>query len=216
MLKVHEIFRSIQGEGVDTGIPCVFVRLYGCNVKCTFCDQPQKPGQCQRMSIQHIIDEVQKFRHTKNVCITGGEPLIQEEVYPLIYSLVERGYNVSIETNGCTPIDEDYHQRSYKYVMDIKCPSSGVSSKNIFTNIKRLHPNDEIKFVVADRKDYEYARNIIKNNYTRATILFSPMFDENLKPVIGSQLCDWICEDFDTKDYNVRVQIQLHKILGVL
>lgn len=221
MLRVHEIFKSIQGESTDSGKPCIFIRLYGCNVKCSFCDQPQFPGQCQRMSLQNIITEIQKpqYRKVKNVCITGGEPLIQEEVYSLIYTLVDKGYKVSIETNGCVPIDEDFHQRSYKYVMDVKCPSSGVSHKNILQNLKKLHHNDEVKFVVSDRADYEFALQTLRRYPTRAKILFSPMFakiEGQFKPVIGSQLCEWVSSDFDTNDHNVRIQIQLHKILGVL
>ena len=214
MLKVHEIFRSIQGESTSAGVPCIFIRLYGCNVHCSFCDQPQKVGDCNRMSILNIVTAVHKFRNTKNVCITGGEPLIQDEVYSLIYTLVDEGYKVSVETNGCVPLDEDFHQRSYNYIMDIKCPSSGVANKNIYDNIRKLHHNDELKFVVANMEDYIFAKNVLRKYHTRAKILFSPMFDTNLQPVMGKTLCDLVCEDFNTSDYDVRVQIQLHKILN--
>lgn len=211
MLRVHEIFTSIQGEGYDTGIPCTFVRLFGCNIKCTFCDQPQHKSEVRRMSVASVVDEVRK-RRVKNVCITGGEPLIQEDVYSLIYELTSLDYHVSIETNGSIPI-EDTEIRSYKYVMDIKCPSSGESKSNLFRNLEVLHRNDEVKFVIGNREDYEYMRAVLQKYHTKAKILVSPMFDlKSNKQTIGKDLVDWILED---RLDNVKVQIQLHKILLV-
>ena len=146
------------------------------------------------------------------MCITGGEPLIQKDVYPVVYELLSEGYKVSIETNGCVPIEPCSYKRSYKYVMDIKCPSSGVSSKNVLTNLAALMPHDEVKFVIADEKDYKFAKRILRSYPTSAKILFSPMFDDNGKPVISQQLVDWIIRD---KLYYARVQIQMHKCLEV-
>lgn len=211
MLYLDEIFVSIQGESTDAGLPCVFVRLFGCNVKCTYCDQPQKACNRKRVSVDNLIQMIKKYR-VPYVCITGGEPLIQDDVYPVIYELVDEGYKVSIETNGCVPIDPCSYNRSYKYVMDIKCPSSGVSDKNILTNLGNLMPHDEVKFVIADEEDYKFAKRILRSYPTSAKILFSPMFDDKGKPMIGQKLIDWLLED---RFYYARVQIQMHKCIGV-
>ena len=154
---------------------------------------------------------IKKYR-VPYVCITGGEPLIQDDVYPVIYELVDEGYKVSIETNGCVPIDPCSYNRSYKYVMDIKCPSSGVSDKNVLTNLGNLMPHDEVKFVIADEEDYKFAKRILRSYPTSAKILFSPMFDDKGKPMIGQKLIDWLLED---RFYYARVQIQMHKCIGV-
>lgn len=211
MLYLDDIFVSIQGESTDAGLPCVFVRLFGCNVKCTYCDQPQKACNRKRVSIGNLTQMIRRYR-VPYVCITGGEPLIQKDVYPVVYELLNEGYKVSIETNGCVPIEPAKYNRSYKYVMDIKCPSSGVSNKNIFTNLANLLPHDEVKFVIADEEDYKFAKRILRSYPTSAKILFSPMFDENGKPMIGQQLVDWLIKD---KFYYARVQIQMHKCLEV-
>lgn len=212
MMYYDEVFASIQGESSDTGLPCIFIRFFGCPVGCSFCDQPQTPDQKKRASIETIINKVTKFKGIKYVCITGGEPLIYEEVIPLTWELMSMGYRVSIETSGCVPLPECGYRRSYKYVMDIKCPSSGVSQKNIFENLIKLQSNDEVKFVVANREDYEYMKKVLKKYPTPASILVSPMFDKNNKAVIGSDLVNWLIED---KLSNVRVQIQIHKIMEV-
>ena len=178
---------------------------------CSFCDQPQKRGDKRKMSFDKIIRDVRELK-VKNICITGGEPLLQADVYPLIYELLENDYKVSVETSGCVPLEPCSYNRSYKYVMDIKCPSSGVCEKNVLDNIFQLQPKDEIKFVIADREDYEFAKNIIHNYSISSHILFSPVFDKDFKPVIGEELIKWMLED---GLYNVRMQIQMHKCLGV-
>ena len=211
MMFYDEIFCSIQGESSDSGLPCIFIRLYGCPVGCVYCDQPQSPDQKKRASIETIISKVVKFKGVKYVCITGGEPLIYPEVTALTWELLHMGYKVSIETSGCVPIEDVGYRRSFKYVMDIKCPSSGVSHKNIFENLLHLQANDEVKFVVANREDYDYMKMVLRKYPTQASILVSPMFDADQKAVIGNELVDWILED----RLNVRVQIQLHKIIGV-
>lgn len=213
MLYYDEIFCSIQGESSDSGLPCIFVRLYGCPVKCSYCDQPQVPSQRKRISIGNVINQITKFKNVKRVCITGGEPLIQEELMPLVWELLYMDYEVSIETSGCFPVERlEHRNRGFKYVMDIKCPSSGVEHKNIFENLLKLIPKDEVKFVIADRKDYEYMKSVLKKYPTPASILVSPMFDKDQKPMIGKDLVGWILED----GIRCRVQIQIHKILGVL
>lgn len=211
MLYYDEVFCSIQGESSDSGLPTVFIRLFGCPIGCVYCDQPQLPCQRKRVSIDNLIRLVNKYKGVKNVCITGGEPLIQAEVIPLTWELLHRDYKVSIETSGCIPIEQSGYRRSFKYVMDIKCPSSMVSEKNVYDNLLHLQTNDEVKFVIADRIDYDFMKKVLRRYPTPASILVSPMFDENQKAVIGSQLVDWILED----KLNVRVQLQIHKLLDV-
>lgn len=213
MIYYHEIFRTIQGEGYDSGEPVTFVRLFGCNVKCRYCDQPQHPSERKKTSVTKIMDQVRRLSLTGNVCITGGEPLLQDETYPLVYELVNSGYKVSIETNGSIELPE-YQTRSYKYIMDIKCPSSGVSSHNLYSNLEKLHGKDEVKFVIGDRNDYDFAKKIIKKYPTKAKILFSPMFNANNECEIGQDLCNWLVED-NLNFGQFKVQVQIHKILGV-
>lgn len=211
-MYIDEIFASIQGESTDAGKPCVFVRLFGCNVGCTFCDQKQNSKRKKKMSIGNVVNAISRH-HIHNVCITGGEPLLQwDSVYPLILELTGLDYAVSIETSGCVPIDVDYYNRKHKYVMDVKCPSSGVSHKNVLENLMHLLPKDEVKFVISNREDYLYAKKVIQKYPTQATLLFSPCFDDDFKPVIGKELVDWVIAD---RLLNVRFQIQMHKCLGV-
>lgn len=212
MLFYDEVFASINGESTDAGIPTIFVRLYGCNVRCLYCDQPQSKDNKKRISVENLLNIVKSYIGIRHVCITGGEPLLQSEVYAVIYDLVDCGYKVSVETSGCVPIDPDPYRRSYKYIMDVKCPSSGVAHKNVLDNLTILHPIDEVKFVVANRKDYDFAKSVLMKYPTMAKILFSPMFLPDNKLSIGKELVDWIIAD---KLDNVRVQVQLHKILGV-
>lgn len=212
MLFFQEVFLSIQGESSDTGLPCIFVRLFGCPIGCSFCDQPQTPDQKHKISVENLVKKVQQFKGVKYVCLTGGEPLIYKEAIPFVWELMHLGYRVSIETSGCVPIEDSSYRRSYKYVMDIKTPSSGVAEKNIYENLLKLQSNDEVKFVVGNREDYEFMKSVLQKYPTSASILVSPMFDKNKKAVIGSDLVNWILED----KLNIRVQIQLHKILGVL
>lgn len=210
MLYYEDVFQSIQGESTDAGKLCVFVRLHGCNIGCSFCDQPQIKKR-KRASVESIISFIQKFR-IPNVCITGGEPLQQDEVYSLIYELVNMGFKVSVETSGCIPISPDYYNRSYKYIMDVKCPSSGVSEKNVLDNLAILQSKDEVKFVISNEEDYLFAKKIIRCYPTSASFLFSPVFDVNNKPIIGGELVEWMIRD---RLHNARIQIQMHKILGV-
>lgn len=212
VMYYHEVFASIQGESTDAGMPCVFVRLYGCNIGCSFCDQPQKKSDKKKISLGNLLSKITKY-NIPYVCITGGEPMLQwDAVYPLVLELCSLGIKVSIETSGCVPIDEDAYQRSFKYIMDVKCPSSGVQHKNVLSNLMKLQAKDEVKFVVSNREDYEYAKKVIRTYPTMAKILFSPCFDENLKPMVGSELVDWILRD---RLYNTRVQLQMHKFLNV-
>ena len=220
ILYYHEVFTSIQGESTDMGKICTFVRLYGCNVKCSYCDQPQSRSDRHKISISNMVSKVLSL-HVKNVCITGGEPLLQwNSVYQLALELVYYGCNVSIETNGCVKIPNLYYPRGLKFVMDVKCPSSGVSHKNIYENLMSLRLNDEVKFVISNREDYDFMKRVLKDYPTPATKLVSPVMSRSPQYdlnraycLIGKELVDWLIED---KLFNVRVQIQMHKCLGVL
>lgn len=213
MLYLDDIFCSIQGESSLSGLPTVFIRLFGCPVGCVYCDQPQNKNSRKKISIANIVSEVQKnYRWCKRVCITGGEPLIYEDTLPLVYELQSYGYQVSIETSGCIPIQKDDYRRSFIYVMDVKTPSSGVVEKNIYENLIKLHTRDEVKYVIKDRKDYDFMKGIMKRYPTQAKILVSPMFNMYNKMLIGNDLVKWLLED---RLSNIRVQVQLHKILGV-
>lgn len=207
MIFVDEIFTSIQGEGLDSGLPCIFIRLYGCKIGCSYCDTPQTFDKSKRTSVGKVVEKVLNMG-CKRVCITGGEPLQQEEVYPLIYELLQNDYDVSVETSGCIKIDPDNYRRSYKYVMDIKCPSSGVHYKNVYDNLAVLGTNDTVKFVVKNKKDYEFSKKVLKTYPTCAKIIYSPVWGTN----IGEKLVSWILND---GRYDVRVQTQLHKVLEV-
>lgn len=206
MVAIDEIFVSIQGEGLDSGLPCVFVRFYGCNIGCSYCDTCNQVKT--RTSIGKIISKIHTFG-VKRVCITGGEPLLQAgDMYAIVYELLADDYEVSIETSGCVPIEAENYVRSFRYIMDIKCPSSGVSDKNVYSNLAALTIKDEVKFVVSNKEDYEFSKKILKKYPTCAKILYSPVWGCN----VGKDLVTWLLAD---KMYNARVQTQLHKVLGV-
>jgi 7-carboxy-7-deazaguanine synthase len=210
LLSVSEIVSSLQGEGKYTGYPTTFVRLFGCNLKCGFCDaQYASNGRRKRMSIDTILNYIFKMANN-HVCITGGEPLLQENVYCLVYELVDKGIKVSIETNGAVKIDET-PVRSYNYCMDIKCPSSKMEKKNIYSNLVNLMSNDEVKFVISDIEDYEFAKAVLRKYDTQAKIIFSPCFDKDGKHN-GRELSQWLLED---KLPNARLGMQTHKLLGI-
>ena len=205
MLKVNEIFYSIQGESTAAGLPCVFVRLTYCNIRCSYCDTEYAFYDGKDMEIAEVISEVKKY-DCKLVEITGGEPLVQmEECLELMKLLCNEGFKVLIETGGSLSI-KDIDQK-VKIIMDLKCPTSGMEKKNLYKNIDYLKSNDEIKFVIGSREDFEWTKEII-SNYSlnkKCEILFSVVFGK-LEPV---DLVDWIIED----KLNVRFQLQMHKFI---
>jgi 7-carboxy-7-deazaguanine synthase len=211
MIYYQNIFTSIQGEGYDSGKPCTFVRLYGCNLHCKYCDQIQTEKDRKTISVKRMVELV-RSKHIQNVCITGGEPLLQSEIFEVIYELVKANYKVSIETNGCCLIPDDPYARSFKYVMDVKGPSSGMVAKNIYSNLDILHAEDEVKFLISDRKDYDFALKTMQKHPIKSKILFSPVMAKG-KATIGKELVHWMIED---KLNNVKLQIQLHKVVGVM
>ena len=205
MLKINEIYHSIQGESTHAGRPCVFVRLTYCNLRCTYCDTEYAFYEGKDLSVQQVIDEVEKY-NCKLVEVTGGEPLVQmDECLDLMKMLCELGYEVMIETGGSLSI-KDIDPR-VKIIMDLKCPSSGMEKKNLYENLKYLKLTDELKIVMGNREDYEWSLEKIKqyNIQGKCTILFSVVFGE-LEPV---QLINWILED----KIDVRFQLQMHKYI---
>lgn len=204
-LIVNEIFYSIQGESVYSGRPCVFVRLTGCNLRCSYCDTIYAYENGSEIEIEPIIKQIDSFR-CPLVEITGGEPLIQPETPLLIHSLLENGYEVMLETNGSLDISI-IDNRCIK-IVDMKCPSSTESDKNDLENLKRINLKDQVKFVIGDRNDYEYSKKImslIPHGFSGHHILFSPVSGE----IFPSQLANWILED----KLDVRFHLQLHRII---
>jgi len=204
-LLVNEIFHSIQGESTYSGRPCIFVRLTGCNLRCSYCDTRYAYEEGVRMEISEIIDRVAGYK-CPLIEITGGEPLLQSETPLLISRLIENGYEVMMETNGSLDIS-GVDGRCIK-IVDIKCPTSSESDKNDLENLKRLNPKDQVKFVIGSRKDYEYAKETIESihpGFPMDQILFSPVSGE----MAPAKLAEWILED----SLNVRLHLQLHKII---
>ena len=201
-LNITEIFYSLQGEAKEVGIPTVFVRLTGCPLRCNYCDTAYAFKGNNPLSIQHILDEVAQYS-AQYVCVTGGEPMAQSNCLKLLDSLINHGYNVSMETSGSidiTPVNS-----KVSIVMDIKTPSSTEEHQNRYENLPILKRKDQLKFVIASRSDFDWCTEILDNHEVESEILFSPVY-ESLKP---AELADWILE----KKLNVRLQVQLHKIL---
>ena len=201
-LNITEIFYSLQGETKEVGIPTVFVRLTGCPLRCNYCDTAYAFKGNNPLSIQHILDEVAQY-NAQYVCVTGGEPMAQSNCLKLLDSLIDSGYNVSMETSGSidiTPVNS-----RVSIVMDIKTPSSTEEHQNRYENLPILKSKDQLKFVIASRSDFDWCTEILDNHEVESEILFSPVY-ESLKPV---ELAEWILE----KKLNVRLQVQLHKLL---
>jgi 7-carboxy-7-deazaguanine synthase len=203
-LTVSEIFYSLQGESLHSGLACGFVRLTGCNLRCTYCDTRYAYEDGVLMEVGDILDELSRFECSL-VEISGGEPLLQKETPLLIEKLLSAGYRVLLETNGT--LDISVVHRACVKIVDIKCPSSGESRKNDPKNLDRLNDHDQIKFVIADRDDYLFARQYARRISTLPAdhVLFSPVHGV-LDPATLGQ---WILED----RLDVRLQLQLHKIL---
>ena len=204
MLTVNEIFFSLQGEGTRAGRPCVFVRLTGCPLRCVWCDTAYAFHEGSSREVGELVDEIGRYP-TRLICLTGGEPLAQPESFSLVRRLLDDGWEVTIETSGHVSLEE--LDRRAVAVMDVKAPGSGEMDKMDWANLDRLEPKDEAKFVLLDRADYEWARDLVRERdlAARCTVLFSPVH-ERLDP--GS-LGRWILED----GLPVRLQLQLHKLL---
>lgn len=203
-LRITEIFLSLQGESTTVGLPTVFVRLTGCPLRCQYCDTEYAFTGGQWKSLPSILEEVASY-NIPHVTVTGGEPLAQKKCLELLTQLCDAGCRVSLETSGALSV-EQVDPRVVK-VMDIKTPASGEAERNLFENLNYISSNDEIKFVICDRSDYEWAKEIIKKYQLveKCEVLMSPSFSQ----LEARQLADWIIED----KLPVRFQLQLHKVL---
>jgi 7-carboxy-7-deazaguanine synthase len=204
VLQVNEIFHSIQGESTHAGRPCVFVRLAGCNLRCEWCDTAYAFHEGTPMTVEEVVRRVAAFG-CPLVELTGGEPLLQPDAIPLLRALLATGVEVLLETSGSLPIDGV--PEGVARIVDVKCPGSGESAKNLWENLDALRPGDELKFVIRDRDDYDWAVERVRARRLdlRCPILFSPVEDV-LDP---ARLAAWILED----RLPARLQVQLHKVL---
>jgi 7-carboxy-7-deazaguanine synthase len=205
MLTVFEIYPSIQGESTHTGRPCVFVRLAACDLRCSWCDTPYAFTGGQKMTVDEVAARVAELR-CPLVELTGGEPLLQKDAIPLMARLIETGHEVLIETGGHLSIADV--PEPVARIVDVKCPGSGEASKMHWPNLDVLRPRDEVKFVIRDREDYEYARDVVARHRLTdrvAAVLFSPVHGVQDPQALAS----WILEDHLT----VRLQLQLHKYI---
>ena len=203
-LRITEIFYSLQGESRTVGLPTVFIRLTGCPLRCSYCDTSYAFQGGQWMSLQEILQTVESYS-AHYITVTGGEPLAQKACLALLEQLCDTGHEVSLETSGA--LDVSAVDRRVVKVMDLKTPSSGELDKNLLDNMQYLLPHDQVKFVIADRTDYDWAVNMI-NEYgltESCEVLFSPV--HNAMP--ARQLAEWVLED----RLQVRMQVQLHKFL---
>ena len=205
MLTIHEIFYSIQGESTYAGRPCVFVRLTACDLRCSWCDTEYAFHEGSKQSVDAVLAEVDRL-DCPLVEVTGGEPLLQEDVYPLMRSLLDRGSTVLLETGGHRSTADV--PEAVVTILDVKCPGSGEAHRNDWSNLERLRPRDEVKFVVRDREDYEFARDVITTyrlGARAAAVHLSPVHDVmNLR-----LLAEWVLAD----RLPARVQVQLHKYI---
>ena len=204
MIKINEIFYSIQGESSRQGLPCVFIRASGCNLKCCYCDTKYAYTSGKYYSVEDILKQVEKYK-INLVELTGGEPLCQKDSFELIDVLVKKKHKVLVETNGT--VDISSVNKKAVIIMDIKCPSSGYSDKTVWENLCKLKVKDEIKFVILNKEDYYWAKQIIKKyNIQDKILLFSPVTGK----LPSAKLAEWILKD----KLNVKFHIQLHKLVG--
>lgn len=203
-LRVTEIFHSLQGESRPVGCPTVFVRLTGCPLRCVYCDTEYAFHGGHKMRISDIVAAAAAY-DTRHVCVTGGEPLAQADCRVLLRALCDEGFDVSLETSGA--LDIAAVDSRVTIVMDIKTPASGEVDRNRWENLQILKADDQLKFVIQDRADYEWSRDVVQERdlIGRVAVLFSPVWGDDR----GRQLAEWILED----RLDVRFQIQLHKVL---
>jgi len=205
VLTINEIFHSIQGESTHAGRPCVFVRLTACDLRCRWCDTPYAFHEGRKMSVEDVVADVEA-RGCATVEVTGGEPLLQPDVYPLMQRLLDAGKTVLIETGGHRSIAKI--PAGVIRIVDVKCPGSGEADKNDWSNFDHLTATDEVKFVIADRRDYEYAREIVQRERLPDrvnAVLFSPVHGEFDAKLLSA----WVIAD----RLDVRVQLQVHKYI---
>lgn len=210
-LQITEIFKSIQGESTMAGVPCAFIRLTGCNLRCSYCDTTYAYDGGESFSIDEVLSRIEGYG-CRLVEITGGEPLLQDAVYPLLNALLKNGKDVLIETNGSIDIQRikglnGSGVNGIKIIMDVKCPESGMSEKMNWGNLNMLTRNDEIKFVICNEDDYQWSKEIMEKYSLadRCPVLMSPAHDR----LTAEKLSEWILRD----NLNVRLNLQLHKYI---
>lgn len=219
LMYLIEIYKSVQGESSFAGLPCIFVRLAGCNLRCSWCDSEYTFTGGYKSSMDEVMSRVRKLAPIKLVEITGGEPMLQErEVVPLMQKLLDDGFEVLIETSGERPLESV--PKAVHKIVDVKCPASGEAGSFRVSNLDAITPADEVKFVIADRVDYEFARDFIcEHQLAQKTrnILFSPAFRNDAGPARDTRNClldprelvDWILSD----GLNARLGLQIHKFI---
>ena len=204
MINLSEIFFSIQGESSFAGFPCIFIRFAGCNLRCNYCDTKFAYETEFSMEISEIMKTIDKYSPVKLVEITGGEPLLQPQIYELFSALLKKKYRILLETNGSVNLQKV--PAEVIKIVDVKCPGSGEGNSFLMENLKFLNPSDEIKFVLSDRNDYDWAKDFIKRyKLNGRKILFSPVFGK----VNPAELAKWILQD----KLPVRMQLQLQKYI---
>lgn len=204
LMKICEIFYSIQGEGTLMGMPTIFLRLSGCNLRCTYCDTTYAYESGEELTIEQVYEKIQQYS-CKQICITGGEPLLQSEIYKLIDLLVKNNYAVSIETNGSQDISKLCNYDAILISMDIKCPSSLMTEKMNWKNLEKLTKKDQVKFIIRDKNDFDFSKKISNKYQIESTIYFQPVWNQlNLH-----DLAEWILHD----NLDVTLGVQLHKFI---
>jgi len=201
-MRISEIYPAIQGETSYAGEPCAIIRLAGCNLECSWCDTPQSESVKTELNVEEILNRCRTIGLSL-ILLTGGEPLLQKESLELMRKLVGEGYTVLLETNGSLPLEGI--PEPVVIIMDVKCPGSGMEGRMMLENLERLRPWDEVKFVIADRRDFDYALGIVKSRHLteRVKVLFSPEFDR----MNSGDLADWILET----RLPIRLNLQIHK-----
>jgi len=218
-MQITEIYKSIQGESTHAGLPCVFVRLTGCNLRCSWCDSEYTFTGGHRMTMEEVIEEVEQLSPSGLVEITGGEPMLQErEVLPLMQRLLDDGYTVLLETSGERPLERV--PKGVVKIVDVKCPDSGEHDSFHMQNLDAVDPADEVKFVLSDRADYEFARDFVARHHLArrvAAVLFSPAFSKDAGGPRDSSHClldprelaEWMLAD----NVPARLSLQIHKFI---
>jgi 7-carboxy-7-deazaguanine synthase len=202
-MRIIEVFHSVQGEGPLTGVRTTFIRTARCNLRCTWCDTTYSFGPGRERTIASLLAEVARNR-TRNVCLTGGEPLLQSESIDLVRRLSARGITTVIETGGSLDVGPFLTVPNVILSVDVKCPSSQMEGRNRWENLRRLRPTDVMKFVIGDRPDYLYAKKVLRGYPGPATVVFQPVWGTD-----GGQLADWVLHD----RLDVRLMLQEHKVL---
>lgn len=214
-MHLIEIYKSVQGESSWAGLPCIFVRLAGCNLRCSWCDSTYTFFGGKKMSADEVLAQVERLAPTKLIEITGGEPMLQErELVPFMQQLLARGYTLLLETSGERPLANV--PAAIHKIVDVKCPGSGEGGSFRRENLSALTVRDEVKFVIRDRADYEFARAFVREHHLDASVLFSPAFRVGVSgrtadnfELDARQLVDWILED----GLDVRLNLQIHKFI---